>query len=315
MKKLSRIVLTLVLLSSLFLAACNLFDVVEGVKKVKRLSDVKNMEFSEADGFYIGRKILANFFNSRKPLFDRHLSDYVNGVGQTLAAVSQRPDVWAGYRFIVYRSSGLGAYCMPGGFVLVSTGLLKTCSSEDQLAAVLGHELGHARYRHPLEALKDKMVARAKQDLVAFIGSRSKSGLIKLFSIAAIINWENQLCNYSKTQELEADVYSTWLMRSAGYSPLEMLSILKKIPGGRSKYSRLHPTIRQRLQAVKKEISRYKKMPPRSRKRVAKYKKEVISYLRRKRMDGADFNDKGRIRDRDFKDDKDDDDKDSDDNE
>ncbi|HOG65455.1 MAG TPA: hypothetical protein PLD82_08475, partial [Spirochaetota bacterium] len=98
--------------------------IVQGADKIGKYQDAKNIHFSEADEFYIGRRVLANFFASYQPLFDRQLTDFVSRVGQTLAQVSQRPDVWEGYRFIVYKSAGISAYCMPGGFILVSTGLL-----------------------------------------------------------------------------------------------------------------------------------------------------------------------------------------------
>ncbi len=271
----------------LAVAACgtlsNIIDttdtIVQGADKISKYQDAKNIRFSEADEYYIGRRVMANFFASYQPLFDRQLTDYVSQVGQTLAQVSQRPDVWEGYRFIVYRSAGISAYCMPGGFVLVSTGMLQLCDNEDQLAAVIGHELGHARWRHPLEALKKKMESDAKNDLVGFLANRSGSGMLKLFSAAAMINWEHQMNSYSRTQELEADVYSCWLMMKAGYHPWEMTRILKKLPGGRTTYSKNHPTVNRRLEVVREEISRYPKVPPRSEARDTRYKTRVLDYL------------------------------------
>ena len=140
--------------------------------------------------------------------------------------------------------------------------MLKKCANEDQLAAVLGHELGHTRWRHPLAALKKQMVTRAKQDMVGFFASRSGNNLVKIFAIAGIINWEHQLNRYSRTQELEADTYSCWLMLKAGYNPYQMLKVLRKIPGGRSAYSKYHPSVNRRIRAVRKEIGRYKTIPP-----------------------------------------------------
>lgn len=277
MKKKS--ILLLLLLAAVTLSSCNIFDVVHGAQKFKKYEDAKNMEFSEVDEFYIGRQILATFFGKREPVFNRKLSSYLNSVGQTLVAVSQRPDIWAGYRFIAFNSPEMAAYSIPGGFILVSTGLLARCQNEDQLAAVLGHELAHARWRHPLEALKEKMVAQRRADLVAFMASRSGNSLVQIFSIAAIINWENQLSRYSRTQELEADAYSCWLMMMAGYDPLQMISVLRKIPGGRSDYSKYHPSVDRRLQVVRREIARYKTIPPMLEARKTRYRQEVLSLL------------------------------------
>lgn len=292
MQKKLIVILALALLFGFGYTACDMFDIVEGANRVKRYRDAKNITFSEADGYYIGRRILAKYFAERKPVFDRQLTRYVNAVGHTLAAVSQRPDVWSGYRFIVFKGESMSAYCLPGGFILVSTGLLQICENEDQLAAVLGHELGHARWRHPLEALKKTIVKKRKQQLAAWganmVGGRMGNG-VKLLSLVAIINWEKQLNNYSKLQELEADVYSCWLMLRAGYSPLDMLQILRKLPRGRSQYSRLHPSVERRIAAVKKEIARYPAIPLRSRSRQARYKKLVLDYLANNSLTSTDY--------------------------
>lgn len=279
MKKTTPLFCILVSFSALLVSGCDLVDVVQGVQKVKKYQDARNMEFSEVDEYYIGRQILATFLAKRDPLFDRKLTDYLNSVGQTLAAVSQRPDIWAGYRFIVYHSPYMGAYSLPGGFMLISTGMLRRCENEDQLAAVLGHELGHARWRHPLEALKEKMVTRSKQEMIGFFASRSGNNLVKIFAVAGIINWENQLNRYSRTQELEADVYSCWMMMKAGYNPYQMIRILKKIPGGQSAYSKYHPSVTRRLRAVRKEISRYQWISPFKKARQRRYVRRVLNYL------------------------------------
>lgn len=283
----------------LAIAACgglsNIIDTTEtiaqGADKISKYQDAKNIRFSEADEYYIGRRIMANFFASYQPLFDRQLTDYISQVGQTLAQVSKRPDVWEGYRFIVYKSAGISAYCMPGGFVLISTGLLQLCDNEDQLAAVIGHELGHARWRHPLEALKKKMESDAKNDLVGFLANRSGSGMLKIFSAAAMINWEKQMSSYSRTQELEADAYSCWLMMKAGYHPWEMIRILKKLPKGKTAYSKNHPSVKRRLEVVRDEISRYPKIPPRSKARDARYKAQVLDYLASLALNEVEYED------------------------
>ena len=265
--------------SLLIVAACDIVDVVQGAHKVKRLQSARNMEFSEADGFYIGRQILANLFTKYRPIFDKKLTSYINKIGQTMAAVSKRPDVWKGYRFIVVDSNSLNAYSLPGGFIMLSRGLLQICDNEDQLAAVIGHELGHARWRHPLEALKKTIVKKRKQELVAFAANRSGSTLLKIFAGVAIVNWEHQLNSFSREQELEADEYSCWLMKNAGYNPRQMIKILRKIPRGRSYYCKLHPSVRKRIRTVKRRISKFRKTPPSSRVRTTRYKKMVLDYF------------------------------------
>ena len=265
--------------SLLIVAACDIVDVVQGAHKVKRLQSARNMEFSEADGFYIGRQILAKLFTKYRPIFDKKLTSYINKIGQTMAAVSKRPDVWKGYRFIVVDSNSLNAYSLPGGFIMLSRGLLQICDNEDQLAAVIGHELGHSRWRHPLEALKKTIIKKRKQELVAFAANRSGSTLLKIFAGVAIINWDRQLNSFSRVQELEADEYSCWLMKNAGYNPRQMIKILRKIPRGRSYYCKLHPSVSKRIRTVKRRISKFRKTPPSAKVRTIRYKKMVLDYF------------------------------------
>lgn len=292
--------LLLGLVSLLGLSGCGNFtlgDAIQGAGKIKRYADAKNIEFSEADEFYLGRKVLATVMADREIIWDKRLGEYLNGVGQTLAASSLRPDIWQGYRFVPYKSNGLGAYCLPGGFILISTGLLQVLDNEDQLAAVLGHELGHARWRHPVEAIKKKMQTQAKQELALFFASRSGSDLVKVLSIVAHIGWENQLNNYSKEQELEADQYACWLMMKTGYNPNEMVKTLKKLPRGKQQYSKLHPPVAKRLATVRAEIARYKELPAKAAARAARYKAEVLNRLAA--LDSADTDIEGDYRDKD----------------
>jgi hypothetical protein len=80
------------------------------------------------------------------------LNEYVNKVGKALAANSERPDIrWT---FMVLEDPSVNAFSAPGGYVFVTTGLLRVVDNEAQLAGVLGHEIGHVTGRHALEAYK-----------------------------------------------------------------------------------------------------------------------------------------------------------------
>ena len=105
---------------------------------------------------------------------------YVNILGQTLAAVSDRPEVYLGYRFLILDTNEVNAFAAPGGLVLVTRGLLQCCKSEDDLAAVLAHEIGHVELDHGMKSVKKGRFAKA----LAIIGteavrtySKSRTGI------------------------------------------------------------------------------------------------------------------------------------------
>ncbi len=272
--------------------AIDVFNGIQTVKKAKKLHKAKRINYSEADGYYIGRRIMASFFGRYEPIFDVKLTTYLNTVGRTLAAMSERPDVWGGYHFIAYKSPQIAAFSLPGGFVLLSTGILELIDNEDQLAAVIAHELGHARWRHALEALKKEAIKKARKDLTMQVAISSGRGFMVLGGLIAGVAWENRMNSYSRKQEFEADAYSCWLMMKAGYTPLEMLNILRKMPKGKSSYCKLHPPVSKRIQYVKYEIQRYKKMSPRRQARIDRYQKIVHGYLKRRNLDKVDYADK-----------------------
>ncbi len=86
------------------------------------------------------------------PLYDLHgLAKYVDEVGQRLARQSHRNSL--GYSFTVVDSAEINAFALPGGHVYITRGILAYLNSEAELAAVLGHEIGHVTARHSVRQM------------------------------------------------------------------------------------------------------------------------------------------------------------------
>ena len=83
---------------------------------------------------------------------DARLAAYVNQVGLRLGRASQRPDL--PYQFKVVNDSTPNAFALPGGFIAITRGLLINMDNEAQLAAILGHEIGHVTARHAVQGLQ-----------------------------------------------------------------------------------------------------------------------------------------------------------------
>ena len=140
---------------------------------------------------------------------DPGVQDYVNEVGQRLAAVSDRK---LPYEFTVLNSSIPNAWALPGGKIAINRGLLTEMNSEAELAAVLGHEIVHAAARHGAKAQTRGLGLQLGVIGAAIAGGQ---GYGQMASVGA------QLVNqkYGRGAELESDYYGMQYMSRAGYNP------------------------------------------------------------------------------------------------
>ena len=106
---------------------------------------------------------------------DDPASVYVRTLGMTLAAASNDPMPYHGYMFLVVKSDEVNAFAVPGGFVFVTTGMLKFLKDEDELAAILGHEMGHMELRHGMKSVGKESVLKLFS-LMKEVGTSSISG-------------------------------------------------------------------------------------------------------------------------------------------
>lgn len=147
------------------------------------------------------------------------LSEYVNNIGKKLAAVSHRPDI--DYKFTLLDDDTVNAFALPGGYIYVTRGMLAHMSSEAELAAVLGHEIGHVTARHAVRQDSQTKVLGAL-GAVASVAS----GTPGVFEMSSIFNGA-LIKGYGRKHELEADDLGGEYMTKAGYSSLAMLGTIE----------------------------------------------------------------------------------------
>ncbi len=145
---------------------------------------------------------------------DPQLTAYVAGVGQKLAAVSDRQ---LPYEFVVLNSSVPNAWALPGGKIAVNRGLLTELSSEAELAAVLGHEIVHAAARHGALAMQRGLLLQAALLATQVAAQRSDYGGLTVG--AANLGAQLLTMRNSREAELESDLYGMRYMAAAGYDP------------------------------------------------------------------------------------------------
>lgn len=251
--------------------------------------------------YFFGRAIGARMLGDlgAEPLPPDHpTARYVDRVGQLLALsaltqsealvedradvdfsrdVEDRPWPLTGYRFVVLRMDEPNAFGSPGGLVTITTGLLAQLRDEDELAAVLAHEVVHVHRGHGVEVMKGHLcqsaaknrAARVAGDTLAQGAQNLAGGAFRGQSSAALGDMLEDAVNgvlgvfsagYPKTLELEADRMAVRLLAGAGYSLDafgELLARMQREAKGRDKYMQTHPSFADRLETVDPAIARY----------------------------------------------------------
>ncbi len=177
---------------------------------------------SEAKEISIGReyhpKILKQYGKYDNPA----LQAYVTQTGKKLASFSHRPGLV--YRFTVLDSDAINAFALPGGYIYITRGLLAYLNTEAELAAVLGHEIGHVTARHGVRQQTAASAANIGMTigriLLPELRNQAASSLYGLLSGAL-------LSGYGREHELEADGLGAEYLARSGYDPRAMIEVLK----------------------------------------------------------------------------------------
>ncbi len=149
--------------------------IFKGVGNLARLSqNIEKASFSPEQEYYLGRAVAANAIAKYGLVRDERLRAYVRHVGDAVVRVSERvgPN-FGGYHFDVLDSNEVNGVAGPGGFVLVTRGAIALCATEDEVAALLSHELAHVTLKHGEKILQQneayKNRAKAFGDLLGLV--------------------------------------------------------------------------------------------------------------------------------------------------
>jgi predicted Zn-dependent protease len=192
---------------------------------------------------------------------DENLNQRINAIGQKLAVHSSRKNLK--YTFTVLDAELVNAFAAPGGFIYITTGILKRLQSEDEIAGVLGHEIGHVVHRHSLKAIQRRLVAQIGLQVVAAkfgdSGNLSSALLFKASELSAGL----LLLKNSRVNELQADSEGVKIMHAAGYNPHGMIELQEMLLGlskGKNPPAIIstHPPSRERINEIKKTIAKLK---------------------------------------------------------
>lgn len=164
----------------------------------------------------------------------------------------------AGYKweFNVVNSKEVNAWCMPGGKVVVYTGLLPVTLTESGLAVVMGHEIAHAIARHGNERMSQTALAQFGGSAIGTILGSGNPAVGDIFMQSYGIGTSLGLLAYSRKHESEADKLGVVFMAMAGYNPQDAIAFWERMSknggGGNLEILSTHPNDQKRIADLKK---------------------------------------------------------------
>ena len=220
-------------------------------------------EFTPENEYYIGRTISANILGKYDVYENAGATRYINLVGQSLALASDKPEVYAGYHFIILDTDEVNAFAAPGGFVMVTRGLLRCCKNEDCVAAVLAHEIGHMQLDHNMKAIsgsrKTALFKVVGTEVAKHYAGEQLGQVVEVFE-GTIGDIMSTLVDkgYARKQEYAADEAAIEIMKRVGYNPValkDMLAEMTKALGHESGgFGKTHPKPSDRISELEADI-------------------------------------------------------------
>ncbi|MCO6431600.1 MAG: M48 family metalloprotease [Deltaproteobacteria bacterium] len=208
---------------------------VDALLKAGGKLNAASKTLTDEQEYHLGRGVSALILK-HYPLYsaDIELTKYVATVGHVLAARSPRPEIFGGYHFAIIDTDQINALSAPGGFIYVSRALLELMPSEDALAGVLAHEIGHIVLGHGVKAISKARVNEAMmiigKEAAAEYGPSELTAVTDVFGDSVSKVFDSLVkSGYSRSQEYDADEFAAKLLVKAGYSATGLKVMLDRI--------------------------------------------------------------------------------------
>jgi predicted Zn-dependent protease len=189
---------------------------------------------TEQEEYYLGRAVAATILGKYRVHNNESLTRYIDEIGQAVALASDRPLTYGGYHFVILDTDEVNALSCPGGIIFITRGIIKKTQNEEELAAILAHEVGHVNHKDGVRAIQ-----RARWVQVAtLLGSEaakkvSGADLAKLVSVfeGSVNDVVTTLLvsGYSREQEGAADLSALTFLYRLGYDPQGLPDFLERL--------------------------------------------------------------------------------------
>ncbi len=231
---------------AIFLSGCSTeYNIVTGQEEKYYYSTEREVQ--------LGKTISKEVEEQLKPAEDPLIQNRVEIIGRKIAAVCDRKDI--DYHFTALDDKEVNAFSLPGGYIYVNKGLVEVVDNDDQLAAVLAHEIGHIVARHSIKKLQAAQGYTLLRVLLAVAPGGQGVGAASDVAFGSI------LLGYAREDELLSDQLGARYLKLAGYNPHAMIDFLQKLerldkrkPLEPKSYFRTHPFVPDRIRTVKQEL-------------------------------------------------------------
>lgn len=188
------------------------------------------------------------------------LQAYVTQVGMSLARHTEGDAPSLPWEFTVLDSDVINAFALPGGKVFITRGLMVEFDNEAQLAATLGHEVGHVTAEHVDERITQSNVVQTVASVAGAVAGTQGESIGQLVNVVVGTSGQGYLLKFGRDQESEADNLGIRYMIAAGYDPkgmVQVLEVLKRASGESQPLEILstHPNPGTRLDRVSRLLA------------------------------------------------------------
>lgn len=233
--------------------------------------------------YFLGRAVGANIISRYQAKPHPAENRYLNLIGKTLVLASEQPEKYVNYHFLILETDEVNAFAAPSGFIFISKGMLALCENEDDLAAVLAHEVGHVLHAHALKSIKTSRVTSALTTLA--VEGAKQTGVTQVTELVtafegSIEDMTQTLINsgYSRDLESEADKTAFNLLQKSGYDAYGLLRVLKrmkvKTSGQTTGFAATHPDMDDRISEIS-DLIQHQRTNPLAEIRTARFKQTI----------------------------------------
>ena len=257
-----KVLVSLVAMSIMWVACTT--NTITGRKQLLLLpeSELIQMAYGEYQTFLSSNKVVSNTTSKDLEMVNRVGKRVVNAVVDFYKQNNIQNEL-EGYQWDIklVDSKEVNAWCMPGGKIVVYTGILPVAQNEAALANIIGHEISHAIFRHSNERMTQGMLAQygsAAAD--ALLATRSSNTTRAIFNTAIGLGAQyGVIMPFSRKNELEADKYGMVWAAMAGYNPAEAINLwqrMQQASNGQTppEFLSTHPGSEHRIEELKKYL-------------------------------------------------------------
>ena len=241
------------LVFALFLSGCATYNTATGRSEVIFISTSSEVS--------MGNQIHRQLASKNNILKDTEEARQLERLGQRLARVSDRQDFQ--YHFHLVESKEINAFTVPGGHVYFYTGLFRQLKTDDEIAAVLAHEIGHCAAKHTVKKFQAALGYDLARNVALRLLAWKAPGTESIAALGADGLMNLGQTAYSRQDEYEADRLGIKYLYLAGFDLNAMINVFEVLAKADKGHGpplilRTHPFVKDRVIAVKKEIEQVK---------------------------------------------------------